>query len=240
MPNLKYLYTFFILAFIGLISYLIYWTYKLPQPTPGTGCASSKTLGWKWNDKCTYIQELEPDTTLQSPKSISPYLVKFQLSQGAGPSIFVGCWYRFRYVNVLTGGYSDFSDWTKGAVYSGNCKLPCDPAQNGSCPFPQGLASCTFNQPTIGVNKKDSQYSPQTQDPSAKTFVYLNLHRYVNTNDPFSSIPPNDNVQDEIVGTLLSSVTSNGQSYWSLIDVLQNPCKNGCNAPGVCSGGAKC
>ncbi len=117
---------------------------------------------------------------------------------------------------------------------SGACKVPCDPRVG--CSFAQGVASCLFNQPTIGVNQKDAKYSPQKQENTG--FIYINLHRYINQEDPFSTKMPADDVPDEIIGTLLSPSRSGGESYWSLIDVLNNPCRTGCNLPDVCNGGS--
>ena len=49
------------------------------------------------------------DGSLKSPAHLRPALTDFRHSGGSGPSVFLPCWYRFRYVDVKTGGYSDFS-----------------------------------------------------------------------------------------------------------------------------------
>lgn len=227
----KYIFTF-VLVLIGSASlYAMWWVYKLTKPTPGTGCNPAM----KWDVNCKYIQELQHDPSLTSPEDLELYLIKFQSAQGVGPSLFAGCWYRFRYVNTLTGGYSDFSKWTKYPIYAGACKLPC----NGTCNFPQGLGSCSYNQPTVGIESSKSHYSPRDQKGSNE-FIYINIHRYVNVSDPFSSTPPPDNVQDEIIGVGIMSLSSAGKTYWAFIDATQNPCKNGCNSPSTCSGESRC
>lgn len=225
----KYIFTFLLFLLGSASIYGIWWVYKLVKPTPGTGCNTNM----KWDPTCKHILESQPDPTLTSPKDLELYLVNFQASQGAGPSLFAGCWYRFRYVNTLTGGYSDYSKWTKYPVYAGACNLPCD----GTCNFPQGKGSCSYNQPSIGIDVSKSHYSPRTQI-NPNEFIYINIHRYINLSDPFSLTPPPENVQDEIVGVAIMPLSSRGKSYWGIIDILQNPCKNGCLPPNTCSGGA--
>ncbi len=225
-----YIYTGLIVTAFAIVSYLLWWTYHLPKPTPGTGC---QNRGWKWDSQCRFINEIAYDPSLSSPKGTSPYLIRFQNSPGAGPAIFAGCWYRFRYVNVLTGGYSEFSDWSNLPVLAGGCQAPCDPKIG--CTFAQGISSCVFNQPTIGVNTKEAKYSPQTA--VGNTYVYINLHRYVNTGNPTSTTPPPNDATDEIIGVMLAPASVGGEKYFSLIDVLNNPCKEGCNPPNVCNGG---
>jgi len=227
----KYIFTF-LLFVVGCVAlYAIWWVYKLPKPTPGTGCNSNM----KWDPNCEYIQEIHPDPTLASPKALQLKLVNFQSAQGVGPSLFVGCWYRFRYVNTATGGYSDFSKWTASPIYAGACELPCD----GTCNFPTGLGSCSYNQPSVGIDTTQSHYSPKETTPQ-KSFIYINIHRYVNFANPFSTTPPDDNVEDEIIGVGIMPLSSKGKSYWGIIDATDNPCKNGCTMPSTCSGGGKC
>lgn len=221
----KIIYTTLISFGIIIISSFMIWLYRLAKPTPG-GCKGSN---WKWDDKCNYIQELQYDGSLQSPNNIKPYLIKFSYVSGSGNSIFSGVWYRIRYVNVVTGGYSDFSDWTEHPVMSGSCVLPCDPKIG--CSYPSGPDSCTFNTPVIGINTKDSSYSPQKPLKDG-SFVYINLHRAI------SDTKPTENAETQIIGTLISPVSQGGEKYWTLIDVLNNPCKEGCNTPSICTGGS--
>lgn len=208
------------LAFLAILSYGIWWAYTLQKPLPGGGCGKS---GWLWNESCLYINEVKPDPALVSPKGLSPVLIGFTKAAGAGPPIFLPMWYRFRYVNVLTGGYSEFSDWTKSPVMSGACCLPCD----GVCPFATGSTTCTYNQPVIGIDKTKIKYNPQVQQEKGE-FIYMNLHRYVGKIG--DKTPPTD-AKDEIVGMMIMP----RRKYYAYIDVLDNPCKKGCQVPDLCS-----
>jgi hypothetical protein len=220
---------------IIFLSIFAVWVGKMPEPKLGRDCLDSD---WLWDSSCMYITETGPDNFLESPKDLSPVLVGFQNSSGAGPSIFLPCWYRFRYVNVKTGGYSDFSEWSKAPVMSGSCCLPC-PKGVGQCPsgISVGYNSCTFNQPTIGIAQTDVHYDP-TQVQSDGSFIYMNLHRYVGSS-PSDMDPPPIDVQDEIVGYLLPTVFLDGVQYYSWID-MYNPCKNGCTTPTWCESQGTC
>jgi len=230
---LRYLWLGSLVLLMGVLGYGGWWTYKLEKPTPGNKCSGN---GWKWDTTCSYIQEIKPDPSLKSPQS-PPYLINFTKSEGAGPPIFLPMWYRYRYVNVLTGGYSSFSPWTTSPVMSGECVLPCvadgtpvSPINTPSveCPFPTGPSSCVFNQPVIGVPKTKIDYSPVTVNPDGG-FIYMNLHRYVGR---VGDTKPPDNPKDEIVGVIL--MPREGK-YYVYIDVLNNPCKKGCPLPDLCS-----
>lgn len=208
----------------------------MQQPTPGRNC--KKSSDWLWDDSCLYITETGPDNSLESPAELFPVLTGFQNSSGAGPSIFLPCWYRFRYVNVKTGGYSDFSAWTQSPVMSGNCCLPC-PNGPGYCSnISQGYSSCSFNQPTIGVAQSVVQYNPSEQQPDG-SFIYMNLHRYVGSSSS-DMTPPADDVNDEIVGYLLPTVYVGNTQYYSWIDVMYNPCEKGCSMPSLCQSQGTC
>ena len=225
-----------ILAFIFILiiglGILVYLTGK-----PRTGRDCLKTTDWLWNKNCLYFQEKFPDPSLKSPKDIKPYLVDFQFGEGGGPPIYLPMWYRIRYVNVNTGGYSDFSEWTTTPVIAGSCCLPCIEGP-GQCKT-QGYETCVFNQPTIGISFKDSEYSPM--DPTKKgDYVYINLHRYVGTsaND---NTPPPKNAKDEIVGYLKPGESYGGEQYYTWTDIMFNPCeKQGCSFPSWCQKEAKC
>ena len=199
----------------------MWWTYTLPKPSPGSGCTNNTS--WVWDESCLFIKEVKLDPSLASPKGIAPVLVGFTKSAGAGPPLFLPMWYRFRYVNVLTGGYSEYSDWTKSSVMSGSCCLPCD----GVCPFSVGDVTCTYNQPVIGINRTNIKYSPKLAQKNGE-FIYMNLHRYVGK---VGDDKPPDNAKDEIVGMM---IMPKGK-YFACIDVLNNPCKKGCQVPDLCS-----
>lgn len=200
----------------------------MQKPSPGKNCKSS---GWKWDDSCLYFEELQPDPTLLTPAGIKPYLIGFDYSASAGNPLVLPMWYRFRYVNVNTGGYSDFSEWTQSPVISGSCCLPC-PEGAGKCSFSEGGGTCSFNRPTIGVKKEEAQYDPYTPTLTGD-YIYINIHRYVGSD--FSDIsPPDENVQDEIVGYLIPGKVYNGETYYYLIDVLFNPITSSFTVPNWC------
>ncbi len=231
-----------IASVIILLIIFALWVKRMKKPRVGRDC--KKTSDWLWDDSCLFITETGLDNSLQSPKDLYPVLTRFQYSAGAGPSIFLPCWYRFRYVNVKTGGYSDFSAWSKAPVMSGSCCLPC-PDSPGKCPstIRQGFNSCPSNQPTIGIAQTDVQYNP-TQIQHDGSFIYMNLHRYVGQSASDMNPPPDD-VKDEIVGYLLLTSYVGNKTYFSWIDVMFNPCKNigsvsGCTMPKWCQREAPC
>lgn len=217
-------------GFIVLLIVFGWWTYHLPQPKPGRDC--HKTSDWKWSENCMYIQELTPDSTLESPSELSVYLVDFSYSPSLGKPFFLPVWYRFRYVNVMTGGYSDYSQWTTTPVISGSCTLPC---AGGTCPS-KGYSTCTYNRPVIGISTLDSQYNPTKYQSG--TYVYLNLHRYVGTSS--SQTSPPDNAKDEIIGTLQPGQYVGGVQYFTFSDVFDNPCSEGCPTPSWCAAPSTC
>lgn len=222
-------YFVYALIFLGviLLSVGLIWVMKLPKPSSHRDCRRGSD--WVWNSSCLYLNEKFHDPSLKSPKDLSPVLVNFRYSEGSGPSFFRPCWYRFRYVNVKTGGYSDFSSWTKSPVISGGKDLPCP---DGKCHFKEGKPSCTFNQPVIGIAEDQVEYSP-TQQTSDQSFIYMNLHRYVG-DSPTDSEPPPDDVNDEIIGFLLPPQFVGGKKYYTWTDALSNPCKTGCPFPKWC------
>lgn len=203
---------------IGIVAviYFMYWTVNLT----GNGCNAKGN----WDESCVFIKETTYNGSLPSPKSIKPFLINFTKSAGAGKPIYLPLWYRFRYVNSLTGEYGDFSDWCDYPVVSGSCCLPCD----DSCQFPVGDESCIFNQPTIGVRTSDAVKKPTSPEKDG-SFVYMNLHRYVGPSNDYKKPPKS--AKSVPVGVLM--VPKPG--YFSWTDVLFNPCGNGCVAPKICT-----
>lgn len=211
----------------------------MPQPTYGKSCHSGAAASEKWNSTCTYINEVSPDSSLASPSALSLNLLKFENIPGAGNALNLPMWYRFRYVNANTGGYSDFSSWTDTSVYAGSKTLPCQGGA-GNCSSQYIPANtCNFNQPTLGIPTNTLQY-PLMRPTSNGQTIYANVHRYVGTS--LDSLPPCNagqnpstdnciNVQDEIIGILLPPTTMNGIQYNSIIDVLNNPCKTASQCP---------
>ncbi len=226
-----------VLLFLAIILLLIfgYWVYQLKPPKPGTDC--KKRSDWVWADNCLHFKEKFFDSSLKSPKNIKPYLVNFTYARGGGSPLYLPMWYRFRYVDTKTGGYSEFSDWTKTPIISGSCCLPC-PKGMGNCPT-TGYETCSFNQPTIGVSSKDSQYSPTRPQPNLH-FIYINLHRYVGKTPTETEQPPK-NVQDKIIGFLSPGNSIDGVQYYTWTDVLSNPCTGvQCSVPSWCQHKSDC
>jgi len=224
-----------ILTTIFLLSIFSWWVWDMHEPSPGVNC--EKNSDWVWNSSCLYFQEITPDPSLADPSELSLALTDFKYASGAGGSIFLPMWYRFRYVNVLTGGYSNFSSWTQTPVLSGSCCLPCIGGQ-GQCSFSTGYDSCTFNQPSIGISSKDAQYNPNQMQPDG-SFIYMNLHRYVG-NSASDTDPPPDDAEDEIVGYLYPQTSIDGVTYYYWTDILFNPCNNYCSTPSWCQKQSSC
>lgn len=209
---------------------------KFKKKRVGVDC--HKKSSWKWNKTCLFIEERFKDNTLKSPLNIKPVLTSFKYARGGGNSIFLPCWYRIRYVNVLTGGYSDFSDWTESPIMSGSCCLPC-PDGVGICSsdVETGYESCGANQPSIGISSKESSYDPETSVGGKQ--IFINLHRYV-AKSPHDFNKPDNDVTDQIVGTLQPGSYIDGVRYYEWTDVLFNPCSQGCSIPNWCKVNNKC
>lgn len=191
------------------------WVYFV-SPSPSDLCKTNSN--WLWDPSCNYFQEKAYDSSLQSPSELQLYLVNFVNSVGGGPNVCLPMWYRFRYVNVLTGGYSDFSKWTASAVQAGSSVLPCLNGP-GNCPgITQGIKSCSFNQPTIGATYL--HYNPNI--PYNGAYVFANVHRYTGGWNDNPLTPPPDDAQDEIIGFLIPTVSYPSVGY-AWVDALYNP-----------------
>jgi len=207
------------------------WVFFLKQPHPGVNC--HKTTGWVWSPDCKYIEEKFPDKSLADPGHLKLYLAKFSDVTGGGPPVCLPMWYCFRYVNVKTGGYSKFSQWTESPVRAGGDMFPCVGGKGKCDPslVPQGKKTCAFNQPVIGI--PDLQYDPfkVLHDGS---FIYTNVHRYVGS--PTETKPPGtpEETKTEIIGFLIPSSVKGVKYAWT--DVLFNPCKEGQPGCGRCRG----
>lgn len=216
-----------------LIILLIFgaWVLFLSKPHIGVDCKKS---GWVWSDDCLYFQEKFFDSNLKDPSHLRPYLVKFSDVDGAGPPVCLPMWYCFRYVNVKTGGYSKFSQWTEAPVHAGADTLPCVDGV-GKCNknyVPQGGQTCGFNQPVIGV--PNLQYSPLKQEPG-DTFIYANIHRWVGQSGDVKPPGPPETTKTEIIGYFIPSKTVPGIKFaWN--DVQFNPCEDGGPGCGRCLG----
>ncbi len=207
------------------------WILILKQPHPGIDCR--KMSGWVWAKDCTHIEEKFPDPKLDDPSKLQLYLVKFSRADGAGPPVCLPMWYCFRYVNVKTGGYSPFSQWTHSPIRAGGDMLPCldGPGKCDKNEVLQGKKSCVFNQPIIGV--PDLQYNPL--EATDDTFIFANVHRY--TGKSKDTKPPGSpkTTDTEIIGYLIPTKSIKGIKYiWR--DVLFNPCENTPPGCGRCRG----
>lgn len=196
------------------IGLLAYYTYKLPKPQPGN-CAVLKDNNpdVKWGDGCSYIQEIAPDSSITSPKSVM-YLTSFTASPSLGPAWGINVWYAYRYVNGKTGGYSSLSPWTTTPIHSGasGSILPCkgSGSENGVCSSSfknSGRDSCGSNLAELQV---DGLAYGLGSD------YYINVHRYVSE----ANTQPTPSTPGKVVGMLIQSSNGSGQ----FIDISENPC----------------
>ncbi len=202
-----------------------YWVYLLPKPMPGVDC--HKHTNQVWSENCQYLLEKAYDSTIPSPENLKPYLLRFSKSEGAGPPLSLPMWYRFRFVNTTTGNYSDFSQWIDSPVIAGSTNLPCVDGA-GKCISPsisQGAQTCLYNSPLVGVLTSSLPFTPLIPIDDSGSFLAINLHRYVSSN-PNDANPPDDDVEDEIVGYFFPNSIS-GVDYMGWIDMLNNPCSSG-------------
>jgi len=163
------------------------------------------------------MKETKFDPTITSPKGKSLVLLSFETQGASIQPIYNPVWYRFRYVNMLTGGYSDFSDWTASPVMSGSCCLPC-PGGVGKCDssIGNGYSTCKANMPTLGIDMEALDYSPLLPVDANGTAFVPSVHRY--TNPPGVMTKPADDVKDEIVGVIELTKTVAGKNYYAFMD----------------------
>jgi len=219
MNDINVLWLTILLVVAIILIYLLYRTISMTKPSSGNcGVIHATQPDVMWSDNCMYIKETGFDPTLKTPK-LSLYLTKFtgnKDSKGIGANL----WYRYRYVNNKTGGYSDFSPWSKSPVISGSKNLPC---LNGDCTGVNytGTDSCHSNVPVM---------STISVDYDLESGVTANVHRVVMS--PLDASPPTETTKDEIVGILTPS--SDG---WSVFDgsasrVCDTVTGMVCNIPG--------
>lgn len=199
-----------VLAIIAVaIVWLIVYVYKLEKPLPGNcDYLKSSKPDIKWSSDCSYIQELLSDSSLTTPTE-PLFLTRFTPSPSLGEPWGVNVWYKYKYVNSKTGGYSAASPWTKTPISAGSTNLPC---QGGNCSNVQytGKDSCKSNLPQLSLT---SLAYPVGSDN------YINVHRYVSSLNSTSA--PADSVDGKIVGTIIPNGTGGG----TFIDTSASPCK---------------
>jgi hypothetical protein len=210
------------------------WSYRLDNASIQkiTPC-KLRSPDQKWDTSCLFFQEISPDTKLADPSDLQLSLLQFSYVNSAGPPLTVPMWYRFRYVNTKTGGYSKFSKWTSSPVQAGSNNLPCLQSTCDGNNVKGGKKSCSFNKPTMGILSNLLHYNI-TQNPS----IYINVHRWIPPNNDVSNHNPPPDDQDisksEIVGFLLPPRFINGKTYNVVYDIVYNPCVNSScdSAPG--------
>jgi len=171
----------------------------------------------KWNDDCTYIQEISADGSIKTPQE-PLYLSSFTSSDALGPPLGANVWYRYRFVRGDTGGYGQFSPWTTHPIMAGSHKLPCK--DNNCYGILTSGGTCRSNLVTVAVDKVEY---------SIDSGIYANVHRIVK--DPHDTSQPTNNSRDEIVGYLWPD---GGGNSFVFIDTTKSPCNNTvrCNRPG--------
>lgn len=194
---------------IIILAGIIYYTYNIQKPSSGNcDYIKSSDPSTKWSDDCSYIKELSLDSSLTTP-SEPLYLSAFTNSPSLGPSWGANVWYRYNYVNGLTGGYSESSPWTLLPISAGSTNLPC---KGGNCSGVKiGKDSCQSNLPTLNIDKLDY--------PLITGNIYANVYRY--TSPISSTTQPTNTTPGKIVGMLVGE--SSGSA--SFIDVSSSPCK---------------
>lgn len=208
------------IAAIVLLLYFAIKVYYMKEPQKGAGC---KNAGELWDEGCTTLQEVTLDPTLTSPAGKRLSLLSFVVDSAIGAPFTSPVWYRFRYVNSHTGGYSEFSDWTSTPVISGGCCQPCAIGVGVDC----AQRSCDSNKPTIGILKSQLDYTLDKPLPDG-ALVYVSMHSYIG-----GTTPPASNVQSTPVTNLYPA-----GDYYSMID-YSNPCGGG-KCSGRCSTSSAC
>lgn len=209
-----------ILIFVAWCLYGMVRLWKMKPPTHGTGCTS------QWSSDCSVLTESAYDPTLISPTGKRLLLIKFTQQQGSINPIYNPTWYRFRYVNSITGGYSGFSDWTETPVQSGSCCLPCIGGV-GMCDskIGNGFDTCKLNLPTMGILMSDLDYPPYVPVQADGAAIMTTIHRYVGK--PDETQPPDDPPNGEVgenIGAFNTTFAIGGKKYYGFSDALNPPC----------------
>jgi len=209
----------FILMIIGFAV----WVYTMASPSTKL-CKDLRKTSPALNDTCLYPQAIgQPDSSMKDPSDMQLFMAGFSYSDAGGLPLCRPMWYRFRYVNDISGNYSPFSQWTCSAVMAGGTDLPCteDCIPDACDDKISGPASCTFNRVTMGVTQ-DLQYG-MTPQPDGST-NWAVVYRYVGQLGDDVTKPPSD---DDSVGDPLGSLkpTSSYSGYTNVfVDVGNNPC----------------
>lgn len=202
---------------------------KIKIPNIGWNCHSVAQSSWLWNENCTGF--IESDDTGDNPDPSIPSAVNFPLGiisftdDGPSSPFYENVFYRYNFVDVETGNYGEFSNWTN-PIMSGASTLPYLPGING----PTGSATCKSNMLTIGINSTAAGIPPiMTKPYSGDKFYGANVYRY-STGSASDASPPPAGEMGDLVGFLVP----NG-NYYSFVDI-QGPCYGtSCEIPATCS-----
>lgn len=161
--------------------------------------------------------------------------------EGAGRPICDFTWFRFRYVDGKTGGYSKLSKWTASAVVSGSPSLPwhtntagktgpVKPCDGDTQIKTEPTATCRSNYPILGTAGLDYKIlEPQTDGK----LIFANVHMFVTEDET----PPPDDEEGEIIGILTPTAGQWGSD--NSIDAVYIPSASPCENNHMCRG-ARC
>ena len=224
-----------LVMFILMVIGFAVWVYTLPPPYV-KNCKQWRKTNPAFNEDCLYPRAIGvQDPSMKNPSEMQLFMAGFSYSASGGLPLCLPLWYRFRYVNDISGNYSEFSKWTCSAVMAGGTNLPCPPdCSEGMCDERiSGQDSCTFNRVVMGVTD-DLQYG---MTPDADGSVnWAVVYRYVGNADTVSDPPPEGDDVGDPLGTL--KPIASGSYTNTFTDIGNNPCpevnsKIGC--PQKCS-----
>ncbi len=211
-----------LVMFIFMVIGFAVWVYTLPPPYVKS-CNKRRKTNPAWNDNCLYPRAIGvQDPNMEDPSEKQLFMAGFSYSASGGLPLCLPLWYRFRYVNDISGNYSEFSQWTCSAVVAGGTNLPCLPdCSEGSCSEKiSGEASCTFNRVVIGVTNDLKYGLTPNEDGSINWAV---VYRYVGQADTVSDPPPEGDSVGDPLGTL-KPISSSGGYTNTFTDISNNPC----------------
>lgn len=201
----------FLIIIIIILIVIIYFASISKNPYIGN-CLDVKVRNknTEWSNDCKYIFEKSYDGNLKKPTK-PLYLSGFSSNDQLGPGLKVNVWYRYRFVRGTTGGYSDFSPWTRSGIIAGSETLPCKEKKCSSDMRYSGKKSTNSNVPTLSIDSLEHDLLKGEEEEQ----IYANVHRV------FTSFgvdkPPNEKEEGEIIGFLIP--TNNGT--YKISDFIQ-------------------